>query len=161
MSHTSKVGLNIVNEKDIRGAVELLKNQGVEIELIEDAIPRMYFKHQETETGECDFVLKLNNSRYDVGLKYNHKTKKYDAEYDPWGDDIKNVIGYTDDISELNLSPDEIEMTNISKFMVAYTTCALTDEMAMLNNEEVMMSVNENGETVLQSGNEYDLSMEY
>lgn len=96
MSHTSTIkGVQIKDARAIRAAVEDLRSEGVRIELIENATPRMYYHHQEAEVGNCEFVLKLPGSRYDVGLKWNKEEGQYDAYLDTWAGEIRNAIGAT------------------------------------------------------------------
>lgn len=96
MSHTTTLSnITITNATAIRRAVEDLRQEGIEIELIENAIPRMYYQHQAREVGKCDFVLKLPKSQYDVGLKWNSKSKEYDVFLDTWAQQVSGQIGAT------------------------------------------------------------------
>ena len=89
ISHTTTIsGINITDPNAIRKAVDNLRARGVDISLVENATPRMYFPHQEAEVGSCDFVLKLPNARYDVGLK-----KQEDGTYAPIFDEWANSVG--------------------------------------------------------------------
>lgn len=94
MSHTTTLkGVQIKSASAIRTTVQDLKNQGIDISLATNEVPRMYYREQEREIGKCEFVLKLGNSRYDVGLKWNEKEQQYDAFLDTWAGSIKNAIG--------------------------------------------------------------------
>jgi hypothetical protein len=96
MSHTTTLrGVQITNPTAIQRAVADLVSQGIQIELLENATPRMYYKRQENEIGKCDYVLKIANSRYDVGLKWNAKEKQYDAIMDTWAGEVAGQIGAT------------------------------------------------------------------
>lgn len=89
MSHTTTIdGISITDPTAIRKAVDNLRNRGVNISLVENATPRMYYSHQEKEVGVCDFVLKLPDAKYDVGLK-----KQEDGSFAPIFDEWANSVG--------------------------------------------------------------------
>lgn len=94
MSHTTTLkGVQIKSASAIRKAVEDLKAEGVNISLVENATPRMYYREQEREIGKCEFVLKMPQASYDVGLKWNEKEKQYDAILDTWANSVHSQIG--------------------------------------------------------------------
>lgn len=89
ISHTTTInGINITNPTAIRKAVDNLRARGVSISLVENATPRMYYSHQEAEVGSCEFVLRLPDAEYDVGLK-----KQADGTYAPVFDEWANSVG--------------------------------------------------------------------
>ena len=94
MSHTTTLkGVQIKDRRCIEAAVADLKREGINIELLRNATPRMYYREQEREIGVCDYVLKLPGSRYDVGLKWNAKDNQFDALLDTFAGDISRSIG--------------------------------------------------------------------
>lgn len=94
MSHTTTLkGVKIMDRKAIEQAVTDLKAAGVKVELKLNAVPRMYYDHQQAEVGKCDYVLHLPQSRYDVGLKWNEKAKEFDVIFDEFMGDVRNQIG--------------------------------------------------------------------
>jgi hypothetical protein len=94
MSHTSTIkGVQIKSKWAIKQAVADLVKEGIDVKLVENAMPRMYYTRQAQAVGKCDFVLKLGNARYDVGLKYNKETQEYDAILDTWASSISSQIG--------------------------------------------------------------------
>ena len=92
MSHTTTIkGLAIKSASAIRAAVERMRKDGVNVELLEKAVPRMYFESQARDVGECDFVLKFPESRYDLGLK--KEGEEYTPYFDSWAGEIQKNIG--------------------------------------------------------------------
>ena len=90
MSHTTTIkAVPVTDISALQAAVAELKAKGVNIELIQDAVPRMYYANQH---GKCDYVVQLNNSRYDVGFE-----KQADGSYTPvldtWAGEINRSIG--------------------------------------------------------------------
>lgn len=99
MSHTATVdNVPIKFVQSLRQCVEELKAKGLNIDLVENQKPRMYFdnqiskqvKSQDTK-GEfdynddpdvCDYVLRVNDAYYDVGF-----LRKKDGSYTPIFDD--------------------------------------------------------------------------
>ena len=90
MSHTTTIkSVPITDIAALQAAVAELKAKGVNLELIQDAVPRMYFADQH---GKCDYVVQLNDSRYDVGF-----AKQPDGTYlpvlDTWAGEVRRNIG--------------------------------------------------------------------
>lgn len=110
MSHTvSLANTPIKSVSALRGAVQELKNQGINVTLEENAIPRMYYadqmqrhvkakqeldEQQGRETKglrfhenpeECDFVLRVEDAYYDIGFIYNKH-----GELEPFFDDYNS-----------------------------------------------------------------------
>lgn len=94
MSHTTTI--KSVAVKDIpalKSAItELNSKYKRNIQLLENTTPRMYYTSQEQEVGKCPYVLKLDNSRYDVGLKYDENKNLYPI-MDIHGGDITRQLG--------------------------------------------------------------------
>jgi len=91
MSHTTKI--DTVPVKDIeavKSAVSELKQQGINIELLTNVNPRMYYKNQH---GNCDFVLNLKDSVYDVGLNAVKDSNGYIDHYEYVFDEHANYVG--------------------------------------------------------------------
>jgi len=83
MSHTALV--KTVPIKDIRALRQMaedLKQKGINVELVANAVPRMYYRdqigrhlkaagkkfHYHTNPEECDYVLKVKDAFYDIGF---------------------------------------------------------------------------------------------
>lgn len=92
MSHTTKVGnVAISSLAALRAAVENLREQGVNCELVENQKPRMYYDHQH---GVCPLVLKLPDCPYDVGFDLQ-ADGSYAPVFDEWRGAIAEQIGAT------------------------------------------------------------------
>jgi hypothetical protein len=97
MSHTTTINSVVIRDADaLRRAVAELQNKGVQCSLLENAKPRMYYSHQE---GVCEFVVRLDNARYngknyDIGLK-KQADGTYSAVFDEWGNAVAGEIGAT------------------------------------------------------------------
>lgn len=92
MSHTSAVkSIAITSVEALRAAVTELNAMGVKCSLLADATPRAFYADQKG-LGKADFVLKLDNSRYDVGF-YKSKDGGYEVRTDFWGQDVKGQLG--------------------------------------------------------------------
>lgn len=92
MSHTTKVGnVAITSLAALRAAVENLQQQGVNCELVENQKPRMYYDNQH---GVCPLVLKLPESRYDIGFDLQ-QDGSYAPVFDEWGGHIAGQVGAT------------------------------------------------------------------
>lgn len=81
MSHTTKVtSVPFKDMSAVRTAVEELNRQGVKCRLVEKEKPRMYYT---TQHGVCDYVVRLEESPYDVGLE-KEKNGTYSLVFDSW-----------------------------------------------------------------------------
>ncbi len=86
ISHTTTLSSIAIRDiAALRQAVAKLRDKGVNCELVENQRPRMYF----TEQGEeCEYVVKLPDGRYDVGLKL-----QADGSYAPVFDEYSGHVG--------------------------------------------------------------------
>ena len=97
MSHTTTINNVVIRDVSaLRRAVEELQAKGVQCSLLENAKPRMYYTRQEEQ---CDFVLRLDNARYN-GKNYDIGFQKqadgtYSAIFDEWGNAVAGEIGAT------------------------------------------------------------------
>lgn len=96
MSHTSTIkGIQLKDARAIEAAVADLIREGVKITLLTNTKPRMYYASQANEIGNCEYVLRLDKSRYDVGLKWDEKKGEYTAYLDTWAGEVSGQIGAT------------------------------------------------------------------
>lgn len=93
MSHTATIKtLMLSDKKAIESAVAELKSKGLKCDLLENAVPRAYYSNQ-TGMGKADMVVKLHDSKYDVGL---YKTDEgYESRCDFWDGQIERQLGVT------------------------------------------------------------------
>ena len=93
MSHTSTVASIVITDiKALKAAIKELNNAGVNCEFLENAVPRAYFTNQDG-LGVAPYVIKLNDSRFDVGLYKNKKIGGYEARADFWANEVANQLG--------------------------------------------------------------------
>ena len=105
MSHLTKIKIDqkMKSKSLIKSACKKL---GLQVE--ENGLVRSFSSKE-----KCDLVIKLK--KYDVGLKYNPKTKCYDLYYDKFGGHVEKVLGL-----------------NCSK-LLQYYTLAEIEEKARIN----------------------------
>lgn len=66
MSHTTTVkSVKITDINALQLAIQQLKAEGVRVDLLQNAKPRMYYQNQH---GNSAYVIKLHDGQYDVGL---------------------------------------------------------------------------------------------
>lgn len=93
MSHTTAITSVVFTDiAALKQAVVELKSSGVNCELLENAKPRAYYSAQEG-MGQADYVLKLNDSRYDVGFYKDKEAGGYVARTDLFGGDVQRQLG--------------------------------------------------------------------
>ena len=91
MSHTTTLSNVAIRDiSALRKAVTELQQSGVNCELVEGGVPRMYFSKQ---GDECEYVLKLNDGKYDVGFKYESDQDAYVPVLDTYSGHVGKQIG--------------------------------------------------------------------
>lgn len=92
MSHTTAIkAVKLQSVTALQAAVDELRTKGVGIAMVPDATPRAYFSGQ-AGMGKADFVLKLDQSKYDIGL-YKQEDGSFEARTDFYGGDIERILG--------------------------------------------------------------------
>jgi hypothetical protein len=90
MSHTTTLkGVLIKDVSALRAAVADLVASGLNVALLENAKPRMYYDNQ---SGVLPFVLQLKDTKYDVGFKLE-ADGSYAPVFDEWNGYVKGQIG--------------------------------------------------------------------
>ena len=93
MSHTTEVLDIVFNDIEaLTMAVKELNAAGVRCTLEKGGKPRAYFENQEG-MGEADYVLRLQDSPYDVGFYQNAKLKGMVARTDLFQNRVAKVLG--------------------------------------------------------------------
>lgn len=93
MSHTTTIkNLLITDQSALRAAIVELQGQGVECDLLEDMIPRGYYENQ-SGLEKAPLVLRLQDSRYDIGFYPNEEQTGLEARTDFFGGDIERQLG--------------------------------------------------------------------
>lgn len=143
MSHTTTLkGVAIRDVQAMRAAVAALKAKGVDCDLVENETPRMYY----TKQGEtCDFVLRLNKGRFDVGFT-KQRDGTYAPQFDEWGRHVGNQIGADANVCPVPTSPEGRAQHQIGQFMQEYTKAATV-------NAAVASGYSVDGSTVDERGN--------
>lgn len=167
MSHTTTVsGLSIKFADSIRAAVTEMKTNGLNVELLENATPRMYYPHQMQEVGDCDFVLKVKDAKYDVGLKWNSEAEEYDLIFDEWGGNqnssfawdgsIRNAIGIKSkhpEATKIGDSPDwddnDKRLAHIAGFTTSYNRHLIQSKFTEQGWYDTTMTTTEDGGTTM------------
>jgi hypothetical protein len=92
MSHTTSLdGILFTDMDALRSAIDELKSNGVNCDLLENATPRAYYKDQ-SGLGKAPFVVRLNSTDYDVGL-YEKEKGAYEARADFWAGKVSGQLG--------------------------------------------------------------------
>lgn len=92
MSHTATVkSTKIVSITALRSAITELAATGIRCSLIENTKPRAFYPDQ-PGMGLAPFVLKLDQSPYDIGL-YKTEDGSYEARTDWYGGHIDKILG--------------------------------------------------------------------
>lgn len=91
MSHTTSIkAIKIQSITALQAAITEMQQAGVKISLVPNATPRAYFPNQDG-MGKADFVLKLDDAPYDVGL---YKTNDgYEARTDFFAGHVERILG--------------------------------------------------------------------
>jgi hypothetical protein len=181
MSHTATV--STVPIKDIRAltrCVEELKAKGVNVELVQNAVPRMYYANQirlhlkekgkklqyHPNVEECDYVLKVNDAYYDVGFLKDEKGNLVplfdDYDYSSWEvkstqsgkGPIRKYIGAKFDAPIEHWSGEKQDteqlLHSVGDFLQAYTKHATIYAAEDEGYSLADTSLNEKGELVLE-----------
>lgn len=130
MSHTTVLKtIQIRNIDALRESVLYLKEQGVNCELIENAVPRMYYDNQH---AKCDYVLKLTDAIYDVGF-----AKQADGTYlpvfDSYAGHIQKQIGMPNSCPVPKTTEEKAAAT-VSRLLDCYAIHAAKAELVESGN---------------------------
>lgn len=169
MSNTTRINSVIIdNENFIRAAVKQLAKLGVNITLAQNVRPRMYYnkkgQYGYQDVGNCEFVLKLNNCSFDVGMKWNEQAQTYEFIFDAHASEVHRQIGL--DISKYRgvvkdngkvWSQEELNVGhNLGQFVKEYNmelfrNDAVSQGLELHNVEELRMP---NGNTLMKIENQ-------
>ena len=120
MSHTTKLtGIEIRDEAALVSAINDLKAKGLAVECVRDAVPRMYFANQH---GKCAIVMKINDSKYDVGFDKVGDT--YVPVFDEWENYVGAFVGEPIGLTE-KLTQEEKSQRKIGKLLKRYARNAM------------------------------------
>lgn len=115
MSHTAYIDtVEIRDENAIEAAVRELAQEGVNISIERNSVPRAYYSNQEGMNSPADITLRLGDGRYDVGLYKDPKTGTYQLRADFWAGDIAKSLG----------ANSKEKGAEVGKFLQRYAVCA-------------------------------------
>lgn len=145
MSHTSTIDTVVItDEHALRAAVHELKQNGIDCDLLENAIPRSYYgSKQEGLSAPATFVVRLNKSRYDVGLYPRQGMAGYEARADLFAGDVAKQLGVTPHAGE------NIEQAALGKLYNMYAVHQAT-RSAIAKGYRVQRTNNQDGSVQLQ-----------
>ena len=91
MSHTTSIkSIKIQSVTALQAAITEMQQAGMKISLVPNATPRAYYANQ-AGMGQADFVIKLDDAPYDVGL---YKTDDgYEARTDFFQGRVERILG--------------------------------------------------------------------
>lgn len=140
MSHTTTLrSVKITDIEAVRQAIDFLverSNGKLKISLIENAVPRMYYPDQ---YGKCDYVVKLGNSRYDIGLA-KQADGTFALVYDAWQGDIRKQVG-----DPMNVTHKEADMAaacDVASLLNAYGVFAAQRQLYEQGYYDTKIEVN-------------------
>lgn len=140
MSHTTTIkDIVFADLTALQAAADDLRDRGIDCNLIENAIPRAYYDNQ---LGEAPYVLRLNESRYDVGFYQEDGTEGLVPKCDLYANEISRQLGAK---QEEGVSR---EAAAIGKLRNAYAVAATTNQ-AIQSGATVNRVDNEDGSVQL------------
>ena len=114
MSHTTEItSVSFSDIKALESAVSDLQSQGIRCKLETGGKPRGYYNNQ-MGLGAADYVLRLEDSPYDVG--FYKSGKGYAARTDLFNGHVSKILGVPVASSE----PGRMEMASLGKLNQAY-----------------------------------------
>lgn len=151
MSHTTT--LKSVNINDIRAlqeAVNFLKERGLQAELVENAVPRMYYGNQ---YGKCDYVLRLTNSPYDIGFA-KQADGSYAPVFDSWAGHLQKQIGNPSSC-KVPTSQEEREAAAVASLLNAYGVHAAKNQLEAEGYYNFDISINPEDNSYILEAQQY------
>lgn len=120
MSHTSEISNIVFSDIEaLSSAVRELNTKGVKCSLVKGGTPRAYYPNQQG-LGEADYVLRLDDCRFDVGF-YMDKTKKgLVARTDLFANHVRNILGAK------QTGREDANQAAMGKLFQTYAICAAT-----------------------------------
>ena len=96
MSHTTTIDAIMFTDMGaLQAAINELKATGVDCELMQNLTTRAYYNNQQG-MGTADYVVKLNDAKYDVGLYASEDGGGYEARTDFYGGTVEKQLGVQD-----------------------------------------------------------------
>lgn len=142
MSHTTTIkAIKIASISALEAAVKDLNEAGIICTLERDTSPRAYFVGQQG-LGKAPYVLKLSQSKYDIGFYLSDDGKTYEARTDFWDRQVENLLGAQPG------APERAGQAKMGKLFQYYGAAAAM-EAARKKGQMVRKTVKPSGEIVL------------
>lgn len=94
MSHTATIDSVVISDEHaLRATITELKSHGINCDLLENELARAYYPNQSGMSEKADFVVRLHDSPYDVGLYAKEDGKGYEARTDLYAGKVGNILG--------------------------------------------------------------------
>ena len=120
MSHTCSIkGIKIQSITALASALAELTQKGIKTCLITNATPRAFYKDQKG-MGVADYVIKVEDCPYDVGL-YKQPDNSYEPRTDFWAGYIEKIFGAK------TADKTKYEQAKLGKLFQAYGLAAATE----------------------------------
>jgi len=120
MSHTTKLqGIEIVDEAALVQAINDLKAKGLAVEVVRNAVPRMYYADQH---GKCPIVMRIKDGKYDVG--FDRVDGKLVPVFDEWQGYVAAFVGEPVALDE-KITKEERAQRAIGKLLKRYARNAM------------------------------------
>lgn len=130
MSHTTTVkSVPIRDIAALQAAVQELHDKGINLTLERNAVPRMFYKDQlQKHLGQssetCDYVIKIHDADYDIGL-LKQDDGSYTPVFDDWRQSIAKQVGapFAGKVEHWSGAKDDTEQTlhSIGQIIQSYT----------------------------------------
>jgi hypothetical protein len=142
MSHTTTLnGLAIKDVQAMRTTIAELQGKGININLLENTKPRMYFGNQH---GECAFVLSLPDSKYDVGLD-RQEDGSFIPVFDEYQGHVGNQLGADQSVCPMPRDSEDRALHAIGQFSQGYAKNAAINAAAAQGYSVTDTSVDDEG----------------
>ena len=175
MSHTTIVkSVPIKSESALREAAKELRRLGIDVELVQNAVPRLYYKDQIQRTlvkdgkkmryhsnvEECDYVLRVKKAYYDIGFLKDVEGNlvplfdhfPYPSPYSNPNEraEQKALMAVLGTPAPPNCKQEDVGQYVIGKFLQSYSLCAATEAFTEAGYSITSSSFNSKGEIVLE-----------
>ena len=120
MSHTSEISSVVFSDVvALAAAVAELNSKGIKCSLTKGGTPRAYYANQ-AGMGAADYVLRLDNCRFDIGFYMDKEKKGLVARTDLFAGHVQQVLGAPKRGTETDAQ------AAMGKLFQTYAICAAT-----------------------------------
>lgn len=146
MSHTSSIStIKIVDLAAFDQAINDLRAEGLNITVVENAVPKAYYQNQSGMDTPAKKVLKIEGAAYDVAL-YETGHGQHELRTDFWGGSVARALGADQSyVATIDRTTDEgreeAQMAQLGKLYQRYSRNAVMNTVVMSGGsctEEIM-----------------------